>query len=99
MNRELAAIDLTHLQFTTLALVAWSNKSGKPITQTEIAREFDIEPMQMSQMMKVLEAKSLVRRRAPKPSSRSRHAEITRKGLSALEKAMPVAIAVQHRMF
>jgi DNA-binding MarR family transcriptional regulator len=99
MNRELTPLDLTHLQFTVLALVAWSNRSGTANTQAELARSYDIEPMQMSQMMKVLEAKGLITRRAPDGKPRLKCAGVTPKGLAVLGKAMPVAIAIQRRMF
>jgi DNA-binding MarR family transcriptional regulator len=99
MNRQLAAIDLTHLQFTTLALIGWSNRTGTLETQAELARSFDIEPMQMSQIVRMLEAKGLIIRKAPSAASRLRHAEITRKGLAALAKAMPIALDIQNTMF
>lgn len=99
MNRQLAVMDLTHLQFTTLALVGWSNRTGASENQAELARSFDIEPMQMSQMMKVLEGKGFIVRKAPSPTSRVRQAEITNKGLAVLRKAMPVAVEIQKSMF
>jgi DNA-binding MarR family transcriptional regulator len=99
MNRQLAALDLTHLQFTALALIGWSNRTGTPETQAELARSFDIEPMQMSQIVRMLEAKGLIVRKAPSAASRLRHAEITRKGLAALAKAMPIALDIQNKMF
>jgi DNA-binding MarR family transcriptional regulator len=99
MNRDLAPLDLTHLQFTVLALVAWSNRDGKVVTQAELARSYDIEPMQVSQMMKVLEAKTLIIRRSPKAGTRLKCAEITPKGLALLAEAMPIAVDLQRRMF
>jgi DNA-binding MarR family transcriptional regulator len=98
MNRELTPLDLTHLQFTVLALVAWSNRNGTA-TQAKLARDYDVEPMQMSQMMKVLEAKGLILRRAPDINQRLKCAEITAKGLNVLGKAMPIAVDIQRRMF
>jgi hypothetical protein len=47
----------------------------------------------------VLEAKRLVARRAPGSNPRLKCAEITRHGLAVLGQAMPVAIAIQRRMF
>lgn len=99
LNRELTPLDLTHLQFTVLALVAWSNSKGAAQTQADLARSYDIEPMQMSQMMKVLEVKGLIVRRARDGNPRLKCAEITTKGLTILRKAMPIAIGVQQRMF
>ncbi|MBB2926595.1 MarR family winged helix-turn-helix transcriptional regulator [Paraburkholderia silvatlantica] len=99
MNRALDEANLTHLQFTTLALVAWSNRSGEPVSQAELSRAAEIEPMQMSQMMNVLEAKGFIVRHAGKPHPRAKSASITPAGLDALESAMAIAIDVQKRVF
>src|SRR5579871_5688848 len=62
VERALAPHDLTHLQFTTLAMIGWMCRSGEPAKQAELARDADIHPMQISLMLKALEGKGMITR-------------------------------------
>src|ERR1700750_596456 len=62
VDRALAPLDLTHLQFTTLTLAAWLARDGAAATQAELARLGDIHPMQVSHMLATLQAKGMVAR-------------------------------------
>ena len=99
INRVLAGVNLTHLQFTVLALVAWTNRTGQPVSQAELSRAGDIEPMQVSQILTVLERKGYVVRRPGQSHPRAKSAEITPAGLDTLRKAMTLAVDVQGRLF
>ena len=99
MDRVLAAVDLTHLQFTLLALVAWFGRSGEAVTQIELARSGGIQPMQVSQTVRVLESKKLLSRTRSSTDTRAKRVEVTRAGLKSLRNAMPVAIEIQRRLF
>lgn len=99
IDRALVGLDLTHLQFTTLTLVAWLARSGEPATQSELARFGDIHPMQVSHMLKALDAKGLVVRTPSLTNALAKSVEITPVGLSALRQALPLAIDVQRRLF
>ena len=67
VDRALAAsgVGLTHLQFETLIQAAWLGRSGDGPTQAELSRFGGIQPMQVSHMLKTLEAKG----RAARPTS------------------------------
>ncbi len=99
MDRALAALGLTHLQFTTLTLTAWLGRAGGAVTQAELARFGDIHPMQVSLMLRALEHKALVARPRSRSDVRARNVEVTPAGLTALRRALPVAIEVQQRVF
>jgi DNA-binding MarR family transcriptional regulator len=99
IDRALAPLNLTHLQFTTLAMAGWLCRSANPVTQAELARHAEIHPMQVSLMLKALEAKHFVVRPRSVSDSRTREVEITPAGLEALRAAMPVVIDIQQRMF
>ena len=99
MDRALEPIGLTNLQFVSLALTAWLARSGDAATQTQLARFGGIHPMQLSQMLKALEAKGYVSRERSSLDSRAKNVCITASGLSALREALPLAIAVQARLF
>lgn len=67
-------LDLTHLQFVALALVAWMAREGRPVQQAEIARFGDIHPTQVSKVAGALEQKAMIARGGPRgraPRSRS----------------------------
>ena len=91
-----AAIDLTHLQFETLIQAAWLGREGDAPTQLQLARFGGIQPMQISLMVKTLEAKGLVNRSR---QARTKRIELTAAGLEVLYRAKPVVIDVQRRMF
>lgn len=98
IDSALAPADLTHLQFTTLAMAAWLACEEAP-TQADIARAAEMHPMQVSLMLKALEAKGMLRRSASAQRANAKEVEITGKGLAALRVALPLAIEVQRRMF
>ena len=99
MDRALAPLDLTNLQFVTLALTAWSGRSGEIVNQIELTRFGGIHPMQVSHMMKTLESKEFILRKRSTSDVRAKHVEITRKGIKVLRKALPRVIEVQQRLF
>ena len=99
MDRALAAIDLTHLQFMVLALVAWFGRSGQAVTQIDLARSGGIQPMQVSQTIRVLETKKLLFRTRSSTDTRAKRVEVTSAGLKSLRDAMPIAIEVQRKLF
>ncbi|MBV8114492.1 MAG: MarR family transcriptional regulator [Silvibacterium sp.] len=99
VDRSLAPLDLTHLQFTTLAMAGWLCRTGEIVTQAKLARRAEIHAMQVSLMLKALEAKGMISRPRLTSDTRTKRIEITPIGLKALRAAMPVVIAIQHRMF
>jgi DNA-binding MarR family transcriptional regulator len=99
VDRALLPVDLTHLQFTTLAMAAWLGREGDEVNQSELAGAADIHPMQVSHMLAALEAKAFVRRKRSTVDVRAKRVEPTANGVRALREAMPLVIAVQERMF
>jgi DNA-binding MarR family transcriptional regulator len=99
VDRALAALELTHLQFMTLILAAWLGREGETVTQTQIARAGDIQPMQISHMLKTLEEKALIARVRNATDVRAKRVEVTTVGLVALRRALPLVITVQHQLF
>ena len=99
IDRALAPLDITHLQFTTLTLAAWLGRSGDPVTQGELARFGDIHPMQVSLMLKALEGKAMITRLRSRSDIRAKHVEVTQAGLGTLHRALPIAVDVQRRLF
>jgi len=98
VEQALRDLDLTHLQFVTLTLVAWMTRRGDVTTQAELARFGDIHPMQVSNVLSALAQKSLIER-APAGSGRAKTVAITAAGLTTLRQAIPLVIDVQARIF
>ena len=99
IDRALAPVELTHLQFTILAMTAWMARGGAAVTQVDLARFSDIHPMQVSQVLKILETKGMVARPRSDVDTRAKCIEVMKPGVAALRRAMPLAIAVQARLF
>jgi DNA-binding MarR family transcriptional regulator len=99
IDRGMAPLDLTHLQFTVLTLVAWAARHGEEVSQAELGRTSDIHKMQLSQILKTLESKGWVQRVPSRVDVRMKNVQLTRTGLTRVRRALPVAIAVQRRLF
>ena len=99
VDRALIPLDLTHLQFVTLALAAWFGRSGETVNQAELARFGGIQPMQISHMLKTLESKGFITRERSVADTRAKRVMVTRDGVKVLRQALPRVIGVQGRLF
>ncbi len=99
VEQALRPMDLTHLQFVTLTLVAWMARDREVATQSELARFGDIHPMQVSNVVKALEQKRMVRRTPSPGNAIAKQVAITSTGMTALREALPMVIEVQGRLF
>ena len=99
VEQALRPMDLTHLQFVTLTLVAWMAQDGEAATQSELARFGDIHPMQVSNVVKALEQKRMVRRTPSLGNTLAKQVAMTPTGMTVLREALPLVIAVQGRLF
>ena len=99
VEQALRPMDLTHLQFVTLTLVAWMAREGEAATQSELARFGDIHPMQVSNVLKALEQKRMVRRTPSLGNALAKQVAFTPTGMKALREALPLVIRVQGRLF
>jgi DNA-binding MarR family transcriptional regulator len=99
VDRALAPLDLTHLQFTVLTLIAWAARHGEDVSQVELSRSSDMHKMQLSNMLKTLEQKGWVKRTSSDVDVRAKNVELTRAGMTRVRKGLPIAIDVQRRLF
>ncbi len=99
IDKALRSLGLTHLQFTILALAAWSQRNGETATQSRLAAIGEIHPMQVSKVVKTLDAKGLVARTPSPGNALAKQVVITTAGLEALRAALPLGIAIQARLF
>lgn len=99
VDRVLAALDLTHLQFVVLVQTAWSSRNGDEVTQAGLARSSSIHPMQLSNILKTLEAKALVRRDRCPAHPRAKRIILTAAAVDLLGRALPRVTALQATFF
>ncbi len=99
VDRVLAPLGLTHLQFVLLAQTAWLGRDGGPVTQAGLAQFSKIHPMQLSHVLKTLAAKKLVVRDRCPQASRAKRVTLTDAAIALLGEALPRAKALQATFF
>lgn len=86
IRAALAPFALTHVQFVLLATLT-SIDSSVPVTQRELATRAAIDPMMTSQVLRTLESKGLIERRAHPNDGRARVLSPTPTGVSLVNRA------------
>jgi DNA-binding MarR family transcriptional regulator len=85
----LQAYGLTHSQFVVLATTTWFG-AGETLTQSRIAQLLGIDPMTTSQVLRALEAASLIQRVDHPEDPRAKSIKVTRAGRDLARKAIVV---------
>jgi DNA-binding MarR family transcriptional regulator len=98
IEKELKLCDLTHPQFVLLAVIGWLSRKNGISTQIEISRAAAMDPNTVSQVIRGLEAKKLIKR-VQKKDARSKNAFLTDKGIEVLAQALPAVEAVDTNFF
>jgi len=91
---------LSHMQYAVLASVYWLVLySGKQVTQTILAQHTKINPMTISQMFKVLEAKGYIYRTTHATDVRAKAVNLTPEGKELMHKAFNTIWEVDAKFF
>ncbi len=99
VDRVLAPLALTHLQFVVLIQTAWLARDGAAVTQAGLARYGRVSPMQLSNVLKTLTAKGLVARDATPGNARAKRVHLTAAAVALLAAALPSVTALQIDFF
>ncbi len=94
----LKPIGLTHPQFVVLATLGWLTRKGELVTQAAVGKMAGIDPNTISQILKGLEHKELVKR-DPSSDSRAKNPILTNKGTQIVNKALPAVEEADERFF
>jgi DNA-binding MarR family transcriptional regulator len=94
----LKPLGLTHVQFVLLASLTWLDTEG-PVIQRALADHAGTDPMMTSQVLRALEARGLVRRRALASDARARALQVTPAGAALANRAVAVVEAVDEEFF
>lgn len=90
LTNKLVDFGITHMQFQILAATAWLTRENKALTQIELAEFIKIDPMMVSQVVKLLEKKSLITRQSHPRDSRAKAILLTENGYEMLNQTMAV---------
>lgn len=97
--RALSPTDLTLVQFALLAGIAWLERAPEPITQVRLARYLNMDAMMTSQVLRRLESKGLVSKKASGSDSRANIVMLTEKGADLVTKALELVHGVESGFF
>jgi len=90
LNANLAAIELTYLQFVLLLGLAWNTRSGGGITQKALGGFCKTSRALTSQVLRTLERKALIAQTVDPSDTRARLVGLTAKGKAKVLKALPI---------
>lgn len=94
----LKSVNLTHPQFVVLATTAWLTKNGEYVTQVAIGKMAGLDPNTLSQIMRSLEKKELIKR-IKASDVRAKNPVLTDQGLQLLNKALPIVETADTQFF
>ena len=91
--------DLTPSQFSVLAALAYLEKPNGALRQSELCEFTQIDKMLISDLVKTLNAKKLISKKADSNDARAFLLTITKSGLVKVNKAIVVVEAVDRDFF
>lgn len=97
-RHALRPLALTHVQFVLLASLTWLDAEG-PVTQRDLASHAKVDEVMTSQVVRALEGKQLVERRAHPHDGRARALVATPAGVSLANEAVAVVEEVDRQFF
>lgn len=99
INAGLRPFGVTHAQFVLLASLAWLADSEKPVTQIDLAHHARMDVMMTSNVLRMLEEKGLLERKAHPTDTRAKSLAITSKGFEVAEKTVRVVETIDKAFF
>ncbi|WP_199120279.1 MarR family winged helix-turn-helix transcriptional regulator [Pedobacter sp. ASV28] len=88
LKRVLDPLDLTHTQFALLCALAWLSRESDDITQVDIANQGNADRMMVSKVLRTLEEKKFIIRKAHQTDTRAKSISLTETGEIVLQKAI-----------
>ena len=90
VDARLQVCDLTHLQFALMIALGWLTRYDEPTTQSALVAFVDMHPMQVSQVLSLLERKGQISRDRSPANGRTKQIALTASGATALRQAFPL---------
>lgn len=95
---RLDSMGLTHPQFVVLATLGWLTRNGDRVTQVSLGKMAKLDPNTLSQIIRGLEKKELVRR-VRSTDKRAKNPTLTAKGTQLLKRALPAVESEDKEFF
>src|SRR3989440_12699509 len=95
----LAPLELTHVQFVLLVTTWWLNAQGENPNQLSVARQAGTDVKMTSQVLRKLEAKSLIRRDVDTSDTRAKRLRVTDRGAELARQAVGAGEATDVGLF
>ncbi len=99
INAGLRPFGLTHAQFVLLASLTWFAGNDKPLTQVELANHVKMDVMMVSNVLRKLESKELITRKAHPSDTRAKSIAITEQGHILAAQAVRVVENIDYIFF
>lgn len=99
VDDRLQVCGLTHLQFALMVALGWLTRNDAPTTQSDLTGFVDMHPMQVSQVLSILERKGQVSRDRNPANGRTKRIALTASGEAALRQALPLIEEAQATFF
>lgn len=94
----LKPLGLTHPQFVVLATLGWLTRDGERVTQMAVGKMAGLDPNTISQIMRGLEVKKLIKR-VPSSDPRAKNPLLTTQGGKTLAIALPAVEKADAQFF
>jgi DNA-binding MarR family transcriptional regulator len=95
----LTPLDLTHAQFVLLACTWWFNSHGEQPNQLTLARQAGTDVKMTSQVLRTLERKGLIERKADRSDARAKRLRVTRRGADLAPRAIAAVEQTDRQFF
>jgi len=99
VKNELKEYEITHPQFVVMASIGYLLQTEKEITQIMISTISEIDVMSVSQILKLLEKKGLIIKKAHTSDTRANAISLTTYGSDKLKETLPVVESVDTLFF
>lgn len=99
LTAGLSEFDLTHMHFVLLAGIGWLTQNNDLLTQVQLAEFCQVDVMLISQVVRKLETKKLVKRLPHPTDTRAKVLALTPSGEDILKKALPLIESLDVEFF
>jgi DNA-binding MarR family transcriptional regulator len=99
IKNKLKNVGITHPQFVVLTVLNFLSQSDEFVTQASIAKMADMDVMSISQIVRGLEGKGFLTRKANPKDTRANAVWLLEKGQEAIKRALPVVEKIDENFF
>lgn len=99
LRSALRDLNLTHVQFSVMALTDYLNRESDSVTQVQVARACGIDQMMTSQVIRTLVDRGLMEREKHPTDSRAMRVNLTPAGAALMPSAVQRAQSLDDELF